>query len=76
MKAIWTEREDGTHILVLPGRSTILAEVIPVEEKRCDIWILDRIRWTTSSDLESAHSAAIELIRRTCGEMLMALSDN
>ncbi len=76
MKAVWTEREDGTHILVVPDRSTVLAELIPVQDERCDIWILDRIHWTSTWDLESARLEAVRLIRRTCGEILLALSEN
>lgn len=76
MKTEWITRDDGTRVLPMPGRTTLLAEIIRVSPDRWDVWILDRMRWTSAPDLRMGKRAALDMIRRTCGEILVAIAED
>lgn len=75
MNAVWLEREDGIHVLMMSGKAMTLAEIVPFGEERCDVWILDRMKWASCKDVKTARNVAIDLIRKTCEEIITDISE-
>lgn len=76
MDATWIERDDGTHVLLQPMRSSILAEIVP-DRNTYKIYVLNKMRMTFApiGNVDNAKSISLELIRKTIGEVLVSIAD-